>query len=310
VLVDPPLPEVLEGIRVRLETAVVKRLMSDVPVGVFLSGGLDSSLVAAMMRPHTVDLFSFTAGIKGAPDLAMAKSMAEYLGTEHYELLYTENDVEQALPEVIRYLESFDAPLVRSAIPMYFLSTLASRYVKVALTGEGADELFAGYDYLKRFEREEDLNRELVDILVRLQDTNLQRADRVTMRHGLEGRVPFLDMDLVRFVVRLPAGLKKPQADRPEKWLLREACKGLLPFSILNRKKLKFSEGAGSAEVMAQRVRDKISPDEFERERQIGPGFILRSPEELYYYRIWRDVMGADISPELVGRTCDRAAAA
>lgn len=310
VLCDLPLSEALDGIRRRLETAVIKRLMSDVPVGIYLSGGLDSSLVAAMMRPHTVELISFTAGIKGAPDLAMAKSVAKLLGTQHHELLYTAEDVEQALPEVIRYLESFDAPLVRSAIPMYFLSKLAARFVKVVLTGEGADELFAGYDYLRQFERDEDLNREMVNIMVRLQDTNLQRADRVTMRHGLEARVPFLDMDLVRFVARLPMSLKKPQADRPAKWLLRESCKGLLPLSILERKKLKFSEGAGSEEVMARRVRDLISPEEFERERKIAPGFTLRSPEELHYYRIWRSVMGTDLPPELVGRTCDHGAAA
>ena len=309
-LTEPPLAETLVEVRRRLETAVVKRLMSDVPVGVFLSGGLDSSLVAAMMRPHTVDLFSFTAGIKGAPDLAMAKSMAKHLGTKHYELLYTEEDVEESLPEVIRYLESFDAPLVRSAIPMYFLSTLATRFVKVVLTGEGADELFAGYDYLKTFEDEEELREELVNIIVRLQDTNLQRADRVTMRHGLEARVPFLDMDLVRFVTRLPVDLKKPHENRPEKWLLREACKCLLPPSILQRKKLKFSEGAGSADVMAQRIRDRISPDEFERERQITRDFVLRSPEELYYYRIWKNVMGKDLPPSLIGRTCDHSAAA
>lgn len=310
VLSEMPLPDVLTEIRRRLERAVLKRLMSDVPVGVYLSGGLDSSLVTAMMRPHTVELLSFTAGIKDAPDLAVAKSVAEYFGTQHYELLYTEEDVEQALPEVIRYLESFDAPLVRSAIPMYFLSQLARRHVKVVLTGEGADELFAGYAYLDKFERAEDLDVELVRIIERLQDTNLQRADRVTMRHGIEARVPFLDMDLVRFIARLPVSLKKPQADRPEKWLLREACKGILPFSVLHRRKLKFSEGAGSSEVMARRIRERISPDEFEREKRIGPGLVLRSPEELHYYRIWRDVMGIEVPASLVGRTCDNDAAA
>ncbi len=307
---DAPLAEVLAEVRRRLEAAVYKRLMSDVPVGVYLSGGLDSSLVAAMMRPHLVELLSFTAGIKGAPDLAMAKSVSEYLGTEHYELLYTEDDVEEALPEVIRYLESFDAPLVRSAIPMYFLSTLARRHVKVVLTGEGADELFAGYAYLDAFRKDEDLARELAAIVERLQDTNLQRADRITMRHGIEARVPFLDMDLVRYVMRLPAALKKRRKDKPEKWLLREACKGILPFEVLHRKKLKFSEGAGSADVMAQRARAKISPDEFEQSRHVAPGLTLRSPEELYYYRIWRDVMGMEFPPSLVGRTCDREAAA
>lgn len=306
----PSLGEVQTGIRWRLETAVQKRLMSDVPVGVFLSGGLDSSLVAAMMRPHTVDLLSFTAGIQGAPDLEMARLVARTLGTKHHELVYTENEVEAAIPEVIRHLESFDAPLVRSAIPMYFLSRLASDHVKVVLTGEGADELFAGYEYLAGFASEQALEQELAAILERLQDTNLQRADRMTMRYGLEARVPFLDVDLVRFVMRLPTRLKKRTREKAEKWLLRESCLGLLPPAILARKKLKFSEGAGSSEVMAGRVKAKITRAEFEREREVEPGLILRSPEELYYYRVWREVTGGRIPPALVGRTRDRGAAA
>lgn len=309
-LADMPLPEVRQQIRRKLESAVQKRLMSDVPVGVYLSGGLDSSLVAAMMRPHTVELHSFTAGMADAPDLAMARSIAEFLDTKHHELIYTADDVEAVLPDVIRCMESFDAPLVRSAIPMYFLSKLAREHVKVILTGEGADELFGGYAYLGGLSDEARFQKELTDIVVRLQDTNLQRADRITMRHGIEGRVPFLDMDLVRFVSRLPAHLKRIQPGSVEKQLLREACEGFLPHEVLYRKKLKFSEGAGSSEVMANRMKDRISPMEFERDKQIAPGLVLRSPEELHYYRIWSGVMGTDLSPWLVGRTCDRAAAA
>ena len=153
--------------------------------------------------------------------------------------------MQNALPAVIYCLESFDAPLVRSAIPMYFVSKLAAQSVKVVLSGEGADELFAGYAYLDNFGGGERLKHELVAITVRLQDTNLQRADRVSMAHGLEARVPFLDLNLVRFVSRLPAELLSPMPDRPEKWLLREACRGLLPAPIEQRKKMKFSEGAG-----------------------------------------------------------------
>jgi asparagine synthase (glutamine-hydrolysing) len=309
-LVTPLLDEIMQEIRRRLDRAVVKRLMSDVPVGVYLSGGLDSSLVAALMRPHTVHLHSFTAGMEGAPDIEAARSVARFLGTDHHELTYTAEDVQNALPEVVRCLESFDAPLVRSAVPMYFVSKLAARHVKVVLSGEGADELFAGYAYLARLGGGERLKRELADITVRLQDTNLQRADRVSMAHGLEARVPFLDLDLVRYASRLPSNLLEPAPDRPEKWLLREACRGLLPPEIEERKKMKFSEGAGSSEVIADIAHHLVSADEFERGREVEPGISLRSPEELYYYRIWRDTMGAHISPSLVGRTLDRAAAA
>ncbi|MEW5765933.1 MAG: asparagine synthase-related protein [Acidobacteriota bacterium] len=306
---EVPLEAVLKDIRRLLERAVEKRLMADVPVGVFLSGGLDSSLVAALMRPHVVELHSFTAGMEGAPDLEAARRVAAHLGTVHHELRYSEKDVEEALPEVIRHLESFDAPLVRSAIPMYFIAKLAARHVKVALMGEGADELFAGYEYLSRLGGGECLRRELTDITLRLQDTNLQRGDRMTMAHGLEGRVPFLDGDLVRYVARLPVDLLEPRPDRPEKWLLREACRGILPDSILQRKKMKFSEGAGSSEVIARLADSSISEDEFRRTKAVEPGVVLRSPEELYSYRIWREAFGSHISASLVGRTLDRAAA-
>jgi asparagine synthase (glutamine-hydrolysing) len=308
-LATPSLPGVLQEIRRRLEEAVLKRLMGDVPVGVYLSGGLDSSLIAAMMRPHTVTLHSFTAGMEGAPDLEAAREVARFLGTEHHELVYTAADVERAVPEVIRHVESFDAPLIRSAVPMHFVSKLVAQHVKVVLSGEGADELFAGYPYLARLGGGARLKRELADIVARLQDTNLQRADRVSMAHGLEARVPFLDIGLVRYLSRLPAELIEPRPDRPEKWLLREACRGLLPPAIMERKKMKFSEGAGSSDVMARIVSDRIKIGEFERDRCVAENLTLRSPEELHYYRIWRESMAPHLSPLLVGRTLDPSAA-
>ena len=247
--------------------------------------------------------------MEGSPDLEAARLVARYLGTEHHEMTYTAAEVRQALSEVIRCLESFDAPLVRSAIPMYFVSRLAAEHVKVVLSGEGADELFAGYAYLDRLGGGERLKRELAEITVRLQDTNLQRADRVSMAHGLEARVPFLDLNLVRYASRLPPALIEPSSARPEKWLLREACRGLLPPQIEQRKKMKFSEGAGSSEVIADAVRRLVSRSEFEEDREIMPGLVLRSPEELHYYRIWRDAMEPHVSPRLIGRTLDRGAA-
>jgi len=302
--------EAVAEIRRRLEQAVLKRLMSDVPVGVLLSGGLDSSVIAALMRPHTVALHSFTAGMAGAPDLDAAREVARCLGTEHHELVYTEEEVRRALPEVIRQLESFDAPLVRSAIPMYFICKVASEHVKVALSGEGADELFAGYAYLSRVRGTGKLRSELIGITERLQDTNLQRADRMGMAHGLEVRVPFLDLGLVRYAHRLPLELVQPRQDRPEKWLLREACRGLLPDSILGRRKLKFSEGAGSSGLGARIAEEAIDEPAFNDEKRVPGALPLRSREELYYYRIWREVMPPSVSPRLVGRTRDPFAAA
>ncbi len=304
----PALDEALAEIRRRLEEAVVKRLMGDVPVGVFLSGGLDSSVVAALMRPHSLSLHSFTAGMAGAPDLLAAREVATWLGTEHHELVYDGEDIERELPGVIRHLESFDAPLVRSAIPMFFLSRLAARHVKVVLTGEGADELFAGYAYLERLGGGERLKRELSEITVRLQDTNLQRADRMTMAHGIEGRVPFLDLGLVRYVSRLPLDYIQPDPKRPEKWLLREACRGLVPESVLNRKKMKFSEGAGSARLVADRLLQRGTTGDPAGDEDTD--LRLRSVEETYYHRLWKRAFGPAIPLRLVGRTLDPTAAA
>lgn len=304
----PDLPAVLVEVRRLLERAVVKRLMADVPVGVFLSGGLDSSVIAALMRPHVRELHSFVAGIEGAPDLKAARRMAESLGTLHHEALYTAEAMEEALPEVIRALESFDAPLVRSAIPGYFVSRLACHWVKVVLGGEGADEMFAGYDYLRRY-RGIRLKRELVRITRGLHDTNLQRTDRMTMIFGLEGRVPFLDWDLLKYVLSLPASLLEPGEGKPEKWLLREVCRDILPTDILARKKMKFSAGAGSSDILATRAKEMISDADFRRDRQVAPGFRLRSREELWYYRIWRSVVGPGADPRIVGRTADMSAA-
>lgn len=304
----PSVPEVKANVRNLLERAVVKRLMGDVPVGVFLSGGLDSSVVAALMRPHVRELHSFVAGMEGAPDLEAARRVAGSLGTVHHEVLYTAEEMVEALPEVIRALESFDAPLVRSAIPGYFVSRLASRWVKVVLGGEGADELFAGYEYLRRY-RGARLKRELVQITRGLHDTNLQRTDRMTMIFGLEGRVPFLDWDLLRYVLSLPSSLLEPADGKPEKWLLREVCHDLLPPEIIGRKKMKFSAGAGSSDILSERAKGAIPAEEFQRERQVAPGVRLRSREELWYYRIWRSVMGQGADPCIVGRTADMSAA-
>jgi asparagine synthase (glutamine-hydrolysing) len=129
------------------------------------------------------------------------------------------------------------------------------------------------------------------------------------MAHGLEARVPFLDVGLVRYLSRVPAEWIEPRNDRLEKWLLREACRGLLPPIIMERKKMKFSEGAGSSDVVAGIVAGKIDIPEFERNRKVADGVVLRSPEEFYYYRIWREAMAPHIAPGLVGRTLDPLAA-
>ena len=267
-----------------LEKAVQKRLMSDVPVGVFLSGGVDSSIIAALMKKNITELNSFTVGMKDSDDLYYSKLVADDLKTKHNELIYTKEDMLRVLPEVIFYLESFDAPLVRSAIPSYFLAKLAGEKVKVALAGEGADELFSGYKYLGKIGTKKDLHKELYKLTGNLHNTNLQRVDRMTMAHSVEGRVPFLDSEFLSYVISIPVELKQ-RKDKQEKWILREAFNEYLPIIIANRPKQKFSAGAGSMEILKEYAEKKITDSDFKKEKNNR----VRTKEELLYYRMFRE---------------------
>jgi len=300
---DYPLEKILKGIRDRLERAVIKRLMSDVPLGVLLSGGLDSSLVSALARKHTggQQLNSFVVGMEGGSDLLASRRVAEYLGTVHHQYIYTAEELLEALPRVIYFLESFDPSLVRSAIPTYFVCRLASQQVKVVLSGEGADELFSGYSYLKAIPSPEKLHRELVRSINALHNINLQRLDRMSMAFSIEGRVPFLDLGLVEYAASLPPNIKLYGDKQREKWILRKAFEGFLPDDILWRDKEQFAEGCGSDTLIQDLVANQISDAEFERDRmQLNPP--ARSKEELYYYRIFREFYQGDSTAASVGR--------
>lgn len=283
--------EALPAIKSTLREAVYKRLLADVPVGVSLSGGLDSSIVTTLAREETEGLHSFAVGVEGSPDLAAARHMATYLDTIHHEHVYTEQDMAEALPQVLYYLESFDPALVRSAIPNYFLARLASQHVKVMLTGEGADEVYAGYDYLSQYETPEPLQAEMLHITNALHNTNLQRADRMSMAFGLEARVPFLDVGSIALAMGLPASWKLHR-ERVPKALLRQAFSEDLPAEIVNRPKAKFSKGAGSSELIAQQAVEAISDAEFTAECQRlrkDWEYDLQNKEALHYYRILRE---------------------
>jgi len=281
---------------------VRKRLLADVPVGVFLSGGLDSSLISALARLHKDPLDSFSVGTEKSPDRMFALHVAHFLGTRHHEYIYTIDEAVTALPEVIYHLESFDCSLVRSAIPNFFLARLASDHVKVALSGEGADELFCGYDYLKTLDRAH-LQTELLNITRALHNTNLQRCDRMSMAHSLEVRVPFLDTAMVDFAFRIPVNLKLPLPANTEKWILRKAGEGLLPKKIVWRKKIKFATGAGLEDALAHHAETLITDSDFSRERNVGEGIVLRSKEELLYYRIFCERFPAQKFSHLIGRS-------
>ena len=178
-------------LRQRLENAVARRMVSE-ETGVWLYGGLDSSIIASLMRRHVKKLYSFVSGVEGAPDIEYSHQMAEFLGTEHKVVTVVLDDLMAALPEVIYHLESFDALLVRSSIVNYLTAKMASDYVQDICSGEGADELFAGYDYIKQMPTEQ-ISDELDDIVRRLHDTAFQRVDRCAYAHSIVPFVPFSD---------------------------------------------------------------------------------------------------------------------
>lgn len=302
---DPP-DEVFAEVREVLRKAVTRRMMADVGVGVFLSGGLDSSLIAAVAaeeaRREGRTLTSFAVGTDTSSDLAAAREVAAFLGTEHHERIYTADEAAGVLPAVIRSIESFDPMLVRSAVPNYLLSELAARHVKVVLTGEGADELFAGYSYLADVPgAAAGLQKELVRIVEGLHNLNLQRTDRVSMAHGLEARVPFLDVDVIRLALSLPPAWKLTNEDRSEKWLLRRAFDGWLPEHILWRGKEQFGTGSGLKDALLARVTASVSEEDYAHERDaVDPP--LRTPEEVAYFRHFREHLGGVDPRETIGR--------
>lgn len=252
-------------LRLVLEAAVRKWMVADVEVGSFLSGGLDSSIIAALAaRAIDRPLKTFSIGTAGSPDLTAARAVAKHIGSDHHELVFTADDLVKVLPQVIYQLESADVDLVRSALPTHFAATLARRHVKAVLTGEGADELFAGYTYHHAYaHKPRALADELTRSLGAMHNINLQRVDRITMGQGLEARTPFLDRDLIDFAQSIPASLKmKITGENPhattEKWILRKACEDLLPANLVWRKKAQFDEGSGTIDVLNQALSQRL----------------------------------------------------
>jgi asparagine synthase (glutamine-hydrolysing) len=298
-----PLLESVETIaaelRRRLEDAVQKRI-GDGEVGSWLSGGLDSSGLAALARPLVRELHTFAAGLPGAPDLTHAKIAADYIGATHHEVVVDFDRILAILPTVIYHLESFDALLVRSSITNYLVAQAASDYVPAVLSGEGGDELFAGYDYLKQI-APTGLADELLDITGRLHNTALQRVDRSASAHGTVAHVPFLDPAVVVYALSIPVEYKIRGG--VAKWILRQALRGALPSAILDRPKAKFWEGAGIGDLLSHYAEAHITDADFHAERSLSNGWRLNSKEELLYYRFFKDSFGELDDLAWMGRT-------
>jgi len=290
--------ETCELIRETFIDAVKKRLLADpeVPVGSFCSGGLDSSLVAAIAAEEIPHLHTFVVGMQDedgdlSDDIKAARVAANHIGSTHHELLFTEEEYNEALPIVIKKLESYDPSLVRCAVPCYFTCKLAADYVTVVLTGEGADELFTGYHYMKHFPFDK-LNMEAKRCIGNLHNINLQRADRMGMLFSLELRVPYLDVAMVDLSMKIPPELKirEHHGAKIEKWILRKAFEDTpyLPDEILWRYKVQYTQGAGCESLGEKLAHQEMSEEEFEQIKAENPKATINSREAAYYFKIFR----------------------
>jgi asparagine synthase (glutamine-hydrolysing) len=299
-LEDQPPRLIASRLRRLLETAVERYASKGMEFGAWLSGGLDSSVLAALARPLIPVLHTFAAGFPGAPDLHYARMVADHIKADHHEVIVTMDEVLSALPKVIFHLESFDALLVRSSLMNYLVAREAGKYVPAAFSGEGGDELFAGYEYLKNLPVET-LPEELIDITGRLHNTALQRVDRSAAAGGIIPYVAFLDPDVVLYALRIPVQLKLRGG--VEKWILRQSMMGMLPDEVLNRPKAKFWQGAGVQDLLEEHAERVISDRDFEVERCLSNGWKLNTKEELLYYRAFRELFGPLEDLEWMGRT-------
>jgi len=301
---DPP-AWIFDALRETLIRAVSENLDAGVPIGVLLSGGVDSSIITAiaaqLLRQRGLPLPSFAVGMEGSRDLLAAREVAAHVGTEHHELVYTAEDAIALVPDVVSQLESFDPTLVHSAVPHRLVAALAAEHVGVVLAGEGADELFAGYSHFGRHESGRELHEELVETLAGMHIGGLQRVDRVAGAYGIEPRMPFLDVDFVELAMALPPEWKMFRDERPAKWLLRRAFDGWLPDSVLWRRKEQFGQGTGMNVVLSEHYGALVSEEELRREAdRIEPP--LRTREELAYYRIFANALRGIDAERNVGR--------
>ncbi|SFA87387.1 asparagine synthase (glutamine-hydrolysing) [Flavobacterium swingsii] len=287
----------LKLIRDTLTEATRKRLMSDVPIGVLLSGGLDSSLTSSiasrLLKEKGKKLHSFSIGLDAdAPDAKAARKVAEFLGTEHHEVHFTIEQGIEILDKLIWHLETYDVTSVRASTPMYFLSkAITDMGIKVVLSGEGADEIFGGYLYFRNAPSTEDFQQETIERVQKLFTADLLRADKSTMAHGLEARVPFLDKDFLDVAMLIKPEEKQPKTyDGKEKYILRKAFdtpdNPYLPDEVLWRQKEQFSDGVGYnwIDQLIEYCASKVTDEQLDSAKEL---FSYNTPttKEAYFYR-------------------------
>ena len=304
-------PASVEAIRDGLTAAVKRQLMSDVPYGVLLSGGLDSSVISAIAEKfseHRIEdnsqtraywprLHSFAVGLKGAPDLAKAKMVADHIGTVHHEINYTIQEGLDAIRDVIYYIETYDVTTVRASTPMYLLArVIKSMGIKMVLSGEGADEIFGGYLYFHKAPNAREFHEETVRKLSKLYLYDCLRANKSLSAWGVEGRVPFLDKEFLDVAMRTNPEAKMCPGSTMEKRIVREAFADMLPEAVAWRQKEQFSDGVGYSwiDTLKQITSEAVTDEQMAHAAERFPINPPKNKEEYYYRSIFAEHFPSD----------------
>ncbi len=304
-------------LRRALEEAVHRQLMSDVPYGVLLSGGLDSSIISAIAKKYSSrrietedlkdawwpQLHSFAVGLVGSPDLAAAQKVANHIGTVHHEVNFTIQEGLDALRDVIYHIETYDVTTIRASTPMYLLArVIKSMGVKMVLSGEGADELFGGYLYFHKAPNAKEFHEETVRKLSKLHLYDCLRANKSLAAWGVEGRVPFLDKEFMDVAMRLNPADKMAGNGKIEKYILRKAFEDYLPHEIAWRQKEQFSDGVGYGwiDTLKKITGEQVSDDQLKLAAHRFPINTPRSKEEYFYRSIFSELFPGDAAASCV----------
>ena len=294
----------IEELHDALSAAVHRQLMSDVPYGVLLSGGLDSSITSALAKKFAAkriesddtqaawwpQLHSFSVGLEGSPDLAAAQEVAKHIGTVHHEIKFTIQEGLDAIREVIYHLETYDITTIRASTPMYLMArAIKALGIKMVLSGEGADELFGGYLYFHKAPNAQEFHEETVRKLDKLHQYDCLRANKSLAAWGIEGRVPFLDKEFIDVAMRLNPKDKMITEERMEKWVLRKAFESYLPKSVAWRQKEQFSDGVGYSwiDTLKEMVNKEVTDEQMQNAHFRFPVQTPQNKEEFYYRTIF-----------------------
>jgi len=301
----------IQEIKEALEAAVHRQLMSDVPYGVLLSGGLDSSVISAIAKKYSEkriesddkktawwpQLHSFSVGLDGSPDLAAAQKVADHIGTVHHEIKFTIQEGLDAIKDVIYNLETYDITTIRASTPMYLMArVIKSMGIKMVLSGEGADEIFGGYLYFHKAPNAKEFHEETVRKLDKLHMYDCLRANKSLAAWGIEGRVPFLDKEFMDIAMRINPKDKMINGERMEKWVVRKAFEDMLPESVAWRQKEQFSDGVGYSwiDTLKEVVDKEVTDEQLANAQYKFPLQTPTSKEEFYYRTIFESHFPSD----------------